>query len=164
MNDNRSPAQTPTVQIPKADRTDILIQELKQLVISASKASDERADRFEQSLKNQAERLAQIHQWKENIDQRLKSNSMRAQSASQMDMDQIAQIAQERAAREELATKLDSVTTSVTAISTKIDTVTVAQTNALLERFDEVAKNPMVRNILYLAGGAIIAWLSKGHL
>jgi hypothetical protein len=67
---------------------------------------------------------------------------------STTDAEQSAQLAQERAAREALATKVDELaTTNVTQL-------------AILTRLDKVASNPTVKLLMFAIGTIVTGWLA----
>ena len=72
---------------------------------------------------------------------------------SVVDLEQAAQLAQERAAREALAAKLDELSASQAVQLT------------ILARLDSVARNPRVKMLAAMLATAAIAWLSShgGH-
>jgi len=72
-------------------------------------------------------------------------------TTSQMDLEHDAQLAQERAAREDLAAKVDVLTeTQQTQL-------------AILSRLDKITSNPLVKTILTILGTAFATWAaSKG--
>lgn len=69
-------------------------------------------------------------------------------TASQGDLEGAAQLAQERQAREELATKVDALTSTQ---ETQL---------AILGRLDKVAKNPLVKTMAAMLATAVITWLA----
>lgn len=85
-----------------------------------------------------AKRMTNLEERAGKIEDRQASNSMRARSASQVDMTHDAAIA-------ELKQKVDA-------------------SLAILERLDKVAANPMVRRVAYAVGVALLAWLSAKGL
>lgn len=148
----------PTQQLPAADKTEILLAELKVLMVSGFKELDGKVDHLEANsdlLNGEIglvkKEVALIFEWKSDVDTRLKTNSLRAQSASQADSEQSSQLAQEREAREALATKVDELTTSQ---SVQL---------AILHRLDAITSNPQVKIILTIAATAMASWAaSKG--
>lgn len=84
-------------------------------------------------------------------DARATNVSERVRGASQVDLEQAAQLVQERSAREELAAKVDSLT--------KTQDVQLA----ILSRLDKIAANPQVKIILAVGATALASWAaSKG--
>ena len=72
-------------------------------------------------------------------------------NASKQDLEQAAQLAQEREAREALATKVDALT------------ATQETQLAILTRLDKIASNPLVKTIVTILGTALATWAaSKG--
>lgn len=94
------------------------------------------------------DRINIIESWKNDQDSRSARTSQRVQQASQSDLEQVAQLAQERAAREELAGKVDALTT------------TQATQLAILARLDAVAKNPLAKTLAAMLATAAITWLA----
>jgi hypothetical protein len=160
MNDDDMPAQPKTLQLPAADKNEILLAELKVLMVSGFKDLDTKVDRLEANLELQGgeiglvkKEVALIFEWKGDVEQRLKNNSTRAQSAHGIDMEQSAQLAQERSAREELATKVDALTTAIVDIVVPI-----------LKRIDALTKNPLVKVIVVLATAVIGSYAASRGL
>lgn len=106
------------------------------------------------------DRVAIIEGWKNDQDARAARNSKRVQQVSESDLAQQAQIADVITWRKGVDEKLSAVPTKA-----DLESTTLAQTTALLARFDELKKKPVVRYALAVAGTAITTWLaSKGHL
>ena len=80
------------------------------------------------------------------LSERTKDTSL---TASQNDLEAAAQLAQERAARETLDAKVDSLT------------ATQETQLAILGRLDRVAKNPLVKTLAAMLATALITWLAS---
>lgn len=107
---NDMPEQPKTQQLPAADKNEILLAELKVLVVSGFKDLDSKVDRVETNLgivsddvRVTKDRLANAESRLGTLESRASMTSDRVRSASQVDLDQASQLAQERAAREALA-------------------------------------------------------------
>jgi hypothetical protein len=152
------PAQPATRQLPAADKNEILLAEMKSLIIGGFKRIDEKVDgvdakveRLEGSLDLQGgqigvmqKEIALVFEWKGDVEQRLKLSSMRAAAPSNVDMkheaalmeviakdqDRDRQIAETRALAEQAATKED-------VASLAEGTATKAEVKALVETSSE---------------------------
>lgn len=90
-----------------------------------------------------------------------------ARQLSSNDLAHEAELAKEVAAREAIQAEVKVLREKVDAQPTKAEFTAAmnSQTKAMVDKFDEVTKNPIVRKILWLAAGAIASWLaSKGHV
>lgn len=76
--------------------------------------------------------------------------------ASQVSMESEAQLAQERAAREELAAKVDALALGHAALDSKQD-----MQLAILGRLDKVASNPLVKTVAAMLATALVTWLAS---
>lgn len=83
------------------------------------------------------------------IEERLGRTSTGVKGLSTSDAEQAAQLAQERAAREELAKKVDGLT------------ATQDMQLAILSRLDRVASNPTVKVIAGMVATALLTWLAS---
>ncbi len=163
------PDQPVTKELPAADTMSIQLAELKVLLVSGLGQLDTKmvfglrdlntkVDRIELSQELQGDVISKLKAaddilfvWKAEMEQRMKSNSIRAASTSVTDMEQSAQLAMERVAREALAEKVDDLTQSQ-----KVQL-------AILTRLDKVAKHPTVKLVLLLLGLYLAGLLgSKG--
>lgn len=99
-----------------------------------------------ESVKNEGQRtnlrLTRQEVRMDDVEVRLSHNSMRAKAESSHDMEQDAQLVQERAAREELATKVDALL-------------------AIGERLDKLAKNPAAKAIGAIVTFALVAYAAS---
>jgi predicted nucleic acid-binding Zn-ribbon protein len=111
-------------------------------VVTEGIEANVRLDRIEVRMKD-AERGI------EDLESRIGRTSERVRGVSESDLEQDAQLAQERAAREELAAKVDAI----------------AKTNetqlAILSRLDNVAKNPLVKTLAAMLLTALVTWLAS---
>lgn len=82
-------------------------------------------------------------------DTRASNVSIRVRDASRSDLEQAAQLAQERASRESLATKVDELS------------VTNATQLAILSRLDKITSNPTVKVIAGMIATALLTWLAS---
>ncbi len=80
---------------------------------------------------------------------RFNRTSNRVREVSQSDMEQASQLVQEKAAREELAAKVDALTT------------TQATQLAILSRLDKITSNPTVKVLAGMAATALVTWLAS---
>ncbi len=147
MSDDK-PAEKPTVQLAAVPDWAI------ELTKSVKSGFDE-VRRDLETVKAEGQRtnlrLTRQEVRMDDVETRLANNSIRAKSTTQQDMEQDAQLAQERAAREALAVKVDDI----------------AKTNeaqlAILARLDKIASNPTVKLILFALGTIATGYLaSKG--
>ena len=94
------------------------------------------------------DRVAIIESWKNDSETRMTRTSGRVQQASQVDLEQAAQLAQERAARESLAIE-------VAAIKAETSTQTL-----LLAQLLKLTEKPVVKLVLTAVGSAVLSWLA----
>lgn len=94
------------------------------------------------------DRLVIVERWKGEQDERASRMSTGVRGLSSANLEQDAQLAQERAAREALASKVQELTDSQ------------AVQLAILTRLDKVASNPTVKVLLFLAGTAATGYLA----
>ena len=87
------------------------------------------------------DRLVIVETWKNDVDTRANRTSMRVEQASKVDLEQAAALAAEKVAREELATKVDTLL----AIGTRLDKVT---------------SNPMVKVLFGMLLTAAVSYLA----
>lgn len=92
------------------------------------------------------DRVAIIESWKNDSESRMTRTSGRVQQASQVDLEQAAQLAQERAAREALASE-------VAAIKAETSTQTL-----LLSQLLKLTEKPVVKLVLTAVGSAVLSW------
>lgn len=90
------------------------------------------------------DRLVIIENWKNDSESRAARTSMRVEQGSKVDLEQAAALAAEKVAREELASKVDTLL----AIGTKLEKLT---------------NNPMLKVLVGMLLTAAVSWLaSKG--
>lgn len=151
------PPQPKTREIPAPRPEEILLAEVRSGFRSVNQRLDTQDATMEKLVTEGIEsnvRLTRIEVRVEGaelrvaeLESRIGRTSSRVKEVSQQDMAQDAQLAQERAAREALAAKVDAI----------------AKTNetqlAILARLDKVASNPTVKLILFAIGVAVTGWL-----
>jgi predicted nucleic acid-binding Zn-ribbon protein len=145
------PEQPKTKEIPAAKPEDILLAELR----SGFRTVNARLDVQDATLDNVVRegqrtnvRLTRIEERVDEVETRMGRTSSRVKEVSQADLAHDAQLAQERAAREALAQKVD-------ALDAKQDTQL-----AILTRLDGIAKNPLVKTIAAMLATAFVTWLA----
>lgn len=121
---DEKPPEKPTLEIPKASETEILIGEIRSLRVGQETG-------FRQvnlSLDLMAGDIRRAHQRIDANDEELRalagrqsSNSMRVREASQQNLEQDAELAKEKLAREALAAKVDTVLAIGTRFEKLID-------------------------------------------
>jgi hypothetical protein len=146
------PAQPKTATFAAADKNEILLAEIKATVGS-------KVDRLEANLELQGGEIGLIkrevsllYDWRDGVDERLRSNSMRARGASQVDLEQAKALSDEVTARESLKETVDDLAKSN------------AVQLAILERLDKVAKHPTVKIVLAIIGFLGASWLAARGL
>ena len=101
------------------------------------------------------DRVAIIENRQNEVDARASRASTGVRVLSQTDQAHDAQLAQERASREELAKKTDSIASEV---------ATLRQTNdvqlAILSRLDSITSNPIVKTLAAMIATAAMTWLA----
>jgi hypothetical protein len=115
------------------------------------------------------DRVAILESFRNDQEQRATRASAGVRSLSTTDADHEAQLAQERAAREELATKVDALTTKTDALAKGHEDVireTVAQTQILVNTAAAVSKfvaTPTVKIIGGVLFGIVSTWLARHY-
>lgn len=162
MADESMPAQPKTTQLPAADKNEILLAEIKTLMTQGLSALDAKvaigfgrlsADiaLVSTDLGVVKDRVNVLEAFKVDSESRMSRTSTAVRGASQVDMEQAAQLAQERTAREDLAKQVASLAT------------TNAAQLAILSRLDRLAANPAVKVLLFALGTVATGYLaSKG--
>lgn len=90
------------------------------------------------------DRVVILEKWKIEADGRTTAHSIKVRSISESDLTQNAELAKERAAREELSKRVDELL-------------------SIARELRAIAANPMVRRVAYAAGSAVLFYLaSKG--
>lgn len=139
---NTPPEEKKTVEIPKADPVEILLREIKT-------EQGIQGDRVQALVDNHADmvtRLDRLEEWR-------KTTSDRVRGVSQSDLEQASQLAQERAAREELATKVDGLVT--------VNARQLALVESLYSDAKRFAAHPVVKILAAAAWTAAIAWFAR---
>lgn len=106
--------------------------------------------------------VREFREFKGEITERMKNHSIRAVTTSEIDAQQSAELASERAAREALAAKVDALGTDVGTLKTD-SSKNLAMMASLVDDVRKFAATPIVKLIAAAVGGAIASWLaSKG--
>ena len=103
--------------------------------------------------------VAVLFQWKTDVDERMRSHSVRARQPSEQDLENASQLAQERAAREALAAEHAEVKKDVQEIKAE----TIAQTQIMISIRDGAKKlldRPEVKWLAAALWMAFTAWLA----
>jgi superfamily II RNA helicase len=156
------PEQPKTLQLPTVPDWAI---ELTRSVKAGFIAAEERFDKQDAALLSQGAKLDKVvtegietnvrmtrfEVRLEDLEGRAGKTSLAVRGASMVDMEQAAQLVQERAAREALAKEVDDLKKSQ------------ATQLAILERLDKLAEKPAVKVILFALGTIATGYLaSKG--
>lgn len=165
MSDDKMPVQPPTVQLAAVtDRA--LLEDLARVVKAGFSTNGERLDSQDTKLDkivtegieanvrlDRVEtRLTQAEGRVDLLEGRAGKTSMRVGTASQVDLDHAAQLAQERFAREALASKL-------AAVEVKTDAQTL-----LLQQIVKLTEKPLVKLIATAIGTAFLGWMAAKGL
>lgn len=144
MSDEKPP-EKPTVQMVRPPDWAIALTEK---VTTGFAAVNERLGNVEANIELQGgsvldvgKRVTLIEERLGKTEERLATNSVRARSASEVDVQHDATIA--------------SIVTDVALLKTS-----QAKQTAILERLDAIAANPMVRRVAYAIGGLILTYLA----
>jgi hypothetical protein len=159
MSDNEMPTQPKTKELPAVDKQDILLAEMRRGFATVEGRLDSQDTKLDKVVTEGIEanvrldrvevRLGKVESRVEELESRTGRNSSRVREASENDMAHDAQLAQERAARESLAAKVDSLTkTQDTQLS-------------ILVRLDRVASNPLVKTLGAMLLTAVITYLAS---
>lgn len=140
------PPQPKTVELPAVPTWAV---ELTQSVREGFARTNANLELVSNDLSLVKERVALLESWKISSETRAARTSDAVRSASQVDVEQAAQLAQERAAREALAAKLDALSGTQEAQL------------AILSRLDKVAANPIVKTLAAMLATAVITWLAS---
>jgi hypothetical protein len=151
MSQDEMPEQPKTAQLPAADPVQVLLMQLRNQMTAGF--NETRADL--ESVKNEGQRtnlrLTRLEMRQDDVETRLTRSSDGVRGLSQHDVEHDAQLAQEKAAREALATKVDDLSASQELQL------------AILGRLDKLAANPTVKVILFALGTIATGYLaSKG--
>jgi len=182
------PAQPKTIELPAmTDRA--LLEDMSRTVKEGfvrqdarADSQDERLDNIERQVdiavqdgKDNNKRTTLLEVKIEEMQRRADTSSLRVKQPSQHDLEAQAALAQERAAREALAQKVDGVESKVVAVATKVDTLTT-KTDVQTELLTDLKKlgtgllkeHPTIASSLIglfvAAIGAATAWFAaRGH-
>lgn len=151
------PAQPRTTELPAVDKQEILLAELKVLVTQGFSSMNTRMEKFEQNQDLQGGQIGVVEkemsllwQWKEGVDEKLKTNSVRAKGDSAHDLEVDAKMAEGLVWRRGVDDAL-----ARTATKDDLRLATDAQTTAIVTGvkeavqgvFDAAAKSPTVRRL-----------------
>ncbi len=102
------------------------------------------------------DRVAILESFRNDTEARATRTSAGVRSLSSTNAEQDAQLAQERAAREALAAKTDSV-------EAKVDALTASQSlqMTILTRLDAITQQPLVKTLAAMLATAAITWLAS---
>lgn len=154
---NDMPPQPKTQQLPAADKQEILLAELKVLMLNGFNALDTKVDRLEANLEIQGgeiglvkKEVAIIFAWKNDVDEKLKSNSIRAQTTSSVGMEHeaklgiaLAALAEEKAKRE----KLEADAATKEDVKTMLAKASEEQTAAIVVGVETLMKTPTAQKL-----------------
>lgn len=163
------PDNRPTHELPAVPPWAIeLVTVTKQTAAKVDDMAD-KVDNIERNVELQGgeigivkKEIALVYEWKATIEEKVKTHSMRAKSASEMDMsheaklsEAIAALSEERAKREELEAKA----------ATKADVDKVLAENKLqTQALNTILGNPMVKRIGTAIGALILLAIAAGTL
>lgn len=169
------PAEQP--QTIKLDAVQVL-SELIRGVAAEVKSSREETKADFALLAGQFETLEQdvrgMQSWRVRVDDRLKSNSLRAQATTGVDLEQDAKLAKALVQLAEEKARGDKLEANA-ATKEDLKAITVAQTSAIVEGVKGVQKlaekSPVVRGLLYALAGLVLVAINaattylaaKGH-
>ena len=151
MNHDDMPPQPKTAELPAADPVQVLLAQLKVSMDAGFAGLRADVGLVSNDLGLLKDRVVLVEKRVADGEERAARTSARVQGSSVVDLEHESQLAQERAAREELAAKVDALTASQTLQL------------AILGRLDKVATNPHVKLILAVLATAMMSWAaSKG--
>lgn len=153
------PPQPTTKELPKDEITSALLRDLAKTMKEGFAQTNATLDTLVEDAKLTNQRLTLVEKRQDDFDTRMVRNSDRARGSSKIDEEQAAQLAQERAAREELAKKVDTLETKATNLEAKaatLETKTDAQT-VILKKVDAALDSPTVKRMGQAFGGLAIA-------
>lgn len=142
MSDEKMPEQPKTAELPAADPVQVLLLKLQ-------RGMDAGFLNMGADIKLVANDLGVVKDRVTLLERRADTTSDRVKQQSSSDLSQDAQLAQERVAREELAAKVDALTS------------TQATQLAILGRLDKVASNPTVKVLFGMLATALVTWLAS---
>jgi len=146
------PPEYKTKDLPKASPEMVAIANLSNEVKSGFRLLAADMELMKDGLDVTKREVAAIQKWKGLQEDRMSRNSMRASQQTEQDMEQAAQLAQEKAAREELASKFEELATDQ-----KLQL-------AILSRLDKVASNPVMKVTIAIVAGIVTSWLANRGL
>lgn len=154
-----SPQNKPTLQLPKADIQEQLLKSLERAVTSGFTDLRTRLDNQDVQLEVAVKegqrtnsRLTLLESRVEDLEIRITRASTRVQQSSEQELEQAAQLAQEKVAREQLAKRVDELS--------KSNEVQLA----ILSRLDSLFKNPAIKLIAFAIWTGITGWLANRGL
>lgn len=157
---NEPPPLPKTTQLPAVPEWAI---ELTRSVKSGFGAINSRLDAQEVSLERVVNegirtntRLTRIEERVDELEMRIGRASNRVREVSQTDLEQSAQLVQERTAREAITAKVDALAADIATLS-----ATNSTQLAILSRLDRVTSNPMVKTVAAMIATALITWLTS---
>jgi hypothetical protein len=133
------PEQPKTTKLQAADPALVLLTQIKAAMEAGFRETNANIDLVSGDLNTVKAEVRAIQTWKGEQEARASRHSLQAKAESSHDLEQDAQLAQERAAREALATKVDTLL-------------------AIGERLDKLAKHPVAKVV-----GTIIAVTLAGY-
>jgi hypothetical protein len=149
------PEQPTTKELPAADPVQVLLIKIQRSMEAGFNGVGDRLDRQDRVLERVSSegievntrvarievRLEKVEHGVEDLEARVGRASTRVKQVSEQDLAQDAQLAQERAAREELAEKVDKLL-------------------GIGERLEKVTKNPTIKVLAGMLATAAITWLA----
>ena len=156
------PAQPQTAELPKPTALELQLAELLSTVratrVDVGRVED-KVDKMEANNDLLREQFGAVKEQvraygvrQDALEERANSGSLRvrtlADTASKADLDQAAQLAAEREARESLAKRVDDVAAET------------ARQTVILTRVDRVLKNPIVQRVASAVGTAVLTYLA----
>lgn len=145
------PPQPKTVEIAKPSTTEIQLAELLRVVKAGFADVDTRFEKMDANVELVTHDLGIVKDRVTLLEDKARQNSLRAQSASQVDMAHESQLADEIVARKALAEKVDALTSSQ------------ATQTAILTRLDKIASNPLVKTVAASLGTAVLTYLATHY-
>jgi septal ring factor EnvC (AmiA/AmiB activator) len=145
MSTDEIPPQPKTAELPAADPIAILTRTL----VTGLRDINATLDSVVHEGQRTNSRLTRIEERVDEVEGRIGRNSQRVQESSKVDLDHEAKLAAEIIARQELASKVDSLTE------------TQATQLAILGRLDKVASNPTIKVLAGMLATALFTWLAS---
>ena len=144
MSDDEKPSEPTTKEIPAVSPVEVMLARM-----------DKKVDKIGLNIDLLAGQVDSLQNWRGDVELRLKSNSMRASSASMVDATHEARIAEE--AQRRIALEKQIADTHALALSTSAETQ--AQT-LIMTKLLAFAETPMAKRIGYAAGALLLAALT----